>query len=607
MMNLFRCWPSRLDATEGKSVLLFLTVLVFGGSPYLGGTFPQSFTEKPIVLEGATLIDGLGGSPIVDAVLVIEGDKIQSILRGKGQNYPSESMILDVSGKFIIPGLLESHVHWENWMGELYLNQGVTSVVALRNIDEENRRAAVESLSTPRTFHSGNRPRISPSMNKEQVRDTVEKWLKNKPDMAHFPTFNASISQVYGWAAEEVHRAGYVIFGHAEDAPAAIEAGLDVVEHVWGFTQAQMSPRELEEFQEGLFLTWATFTRDWPRLDQMIQEAVKRGVYLNPTLLYEWGGMSDLAAVHETQDYLLLQNPDLSYFPQNIAASLLLKHRQIKNFSSRYENMPMVTKLSPPDLQQFKDGYGQVQRFVRRFVQAGGKIHSGTDAPSGGIPGISLHQEMELLVEAGLEPMQALQASTSWPAEMLAGKGGLLADPGVGSIQEGNFADLVILTANPLDDIRNTQKIERVMKGGEFVDLTYHSDYFTFISPPRSIAGATPVPEISSISPHVVTAGSPEFDMVIEGVGFLGSSVVRVTGINMPTRFEGPGRLTVRIPADWIKQASPNRFSLPGPAQKLGVIGDRTLSIEVHNPLPEGGLSNSVSLIVRPRWRSEAK
>ena len=126
------------------------------------------------------------------------------------------------------------------------------------------------------------------------------------------------------------------------------------------------------------------------------------------------------------------------------------------------------------------------------------------------------------------------------------------------------------------------------------------------MSRPRSIAGATPVPEISSISPHAVTAGFPEFEMVIEGVGFVGTSVVRVTGITLSTRFEGPGRLRVRIPAEVVKLASPNRFSAPGPAQKLGVIGDRTLSIEVYNPPPEGGISNSVSLIVRPGWKSKA-
>ncbi len=606
-MTWFRRRPRSLSATEGMSVLLFLTLLVLGGCQYLGGSAPQSLAEQPIVLEGATLIDGLGGSPIADAVLVIEGEKIQSILQGKGQNYPSESIILDVSGRFIIPGLLESHVHWEDWMGELYLNHGVTSVVALADLGEERRITAQSSLTGPRLFHRGARVRLTPAMSREEILQWVAGWRENKPDMAHFPTFNESIRQQYGWAAEEVHRAGYLIFGHAEDAPAAIEAGLDVVEHVWGFTQAQMSPQELEGFQEGLFLTWATFTRDWPRLDQMIQTAVNRGVYLNPTLLYEWAGMSDQATAHEYEDYLLFQHPDLSYFPQNIAASLLLKHRQIKNFSSRYGSMPIVTQLPAQDFREFKDGYRKVQEFVRRFVQAGGKIHSGTDAPSGGTPGLSLHHEMELLVEAGLKPMQALQASTSWPAEMLAGRGGVRRNPGVGSIQEGNFADLVILKANPLEDIGNSKKIERVMKGGRFVDRRYHPDYFTFVSPPRSISGATPVPEISSISPHLVTEGDPEFTMVIEGVGFVGTSVVRVDGITLSTRFEGPGRLRVKIPADLVESASPNRFSRSGPAQNLGALGDRTLSIEVYNPPPEGGISNSVSLIVSPRWKSKAE
>ena len=108
--------------------------------------------------------------------------------------------------------------------------------------------------------------------------------------------------------------------------PNPIRAGQDSVEHIWGFVQAQMSPQELDEFQRGQHLHWAPFFRDWPRLDQMIREAVDRGAYINPTFLYELGSLSALAAQHEQEDYLLYSNPRLmAYYPKNVAESLLYK------------------------------------------------------------------------------------------------------------------------------------------------------------------------------------------------------------------------------------------------------------------------------------------
>ena len=86
----------------------------------------------------------------------------------------------------------------------------------------------------------------------------------------------------------------------------------------------------------------------------MIREAVARGVYLNPTLVYEWGSLSPKALEREQEGYLLLTNPDLSYFPEDLAGVLLLRHRQIKGYSSRYEHLPLVAKLSDGDLETFQ-------------------------------------------------------------------------------------------------------------------------------------------------------------------------------------------------------------------------------------------------------------
>src|SRR4029077_14804745 len=112
--------------------------------------------------------------------------------------------------------------------------------------------------------------------------------------------------------------------------------------------------------------------------------------------------------------------------------------------------------------------------------------------------------EMEMMVEGGLTPEQALQAETFWGAEMIAARRKKSTKPMVGTLAEGSYADLVVLSANPLDNIENTRKIERVMKGGKFVQLGYTPYY---ASPPPGIVRSTPYiqePEISAITPSRV-------------------------------------------------------------------------------------------------------
>jgi hypothetical protein len=201
--------------------------------------------------------------------------------------------------------------------------------------------------------------------------------------------------------------------------------------------------------------------------------------------------------------------------------------------------------------------------------------------------------------------MQALQSSTLWAADMLAGFKGARGNQKVGSIQEGNFADLLILEANPLEDIVNTKKIEGVMKGGEFLEFGYHPEFFTFDRPPGVGTMSTPEPEISAISPHKVNEGSPGFEIVIEGAGFVTNSVVKVDGVVLATTFDGPRKLRANIPASFIEAAVPDRFRSPGPDQHVGIFGDRSISITVFNPPPTGGVSNGIALIVEADWHTE--
>ncbi len=585
-------------SSPASSLILFL-VCFLAITLQISLSYGQQPEANLVVLKGATLIDGLGNPPLADATVVVEGDRVRSIFSGQDRDTPAGATLIDVTGKFVIPGLVDTHVHWDVWMGEVYINHGVTSVLAMADVSREERTHSQTSLNTPRVFHAGGRPRLSLSMTREEVRQAVRDHLKKEPDIAWFVQFRENNAQMYGWAAEEAHAVGLAVFSHAQDAGQAIDQGMDVAEHVWAFALPLMSAQELEDFEAGRFVHWASYLEKGDRLDQLIDKAVRRGVYLNPTLAYEWGSLSPKSNQFEKEIYALLSNPDLSYYPSNRADQLLLRLRQIKTYSARYDHMPLISKLSTEDRQVVQDGRGRVQRFVKQYVQAGGKVLSGTDAPGVAAPGLGLHHEMELLVEAGLTPMEALKSSTSWAADLLAGFQGARGNQGVGSIQEGNFADLLILEADPLEDIANTKKIERVMKGGEFIQFGYHPEFFA--GPP----GPSPrEPRISAISPHRVIEGEAEMEIVIDGTGFVTNSVVRVDGVSLATRFENQSRLRTAIPASFIETVLPDPYRMAGPDQRVGVHGDRSLSVAVFNPTPSGGVSNTIWLQVSARWKA---
>jgi amidohydrolase family protein len=553
-----------------------------------------------LLITGATIIDGLADAPLQDRSLLIEGNVIRELLP-KGAAAPAGAQVIDLSGKFIIPGLFDSHVHWEDYMGELYVNHGVTSIVRLENVSKALRLKSQDAPDLPRFFHPGGRLLISESASEADIRQMVRGWLSNEPDFAWFAQYNDSNARAYAIAADEAHKAGLMIFGHTDNAPGSLRDGMDIIEHVWGFGEAIMTPEQLRSFREGKILTWATYLNDWSKLDTMIADAVRRGAYLNPTLQYEWGGLSKHALERELEDYRLLSNPDLSYVPRNVVDGILGRQRQIKNYSSRYENTPWISRLSAEDRKEFEVGSRNVFEFTRRYVAAGGKIHAGTDTIAGGTPGLSIYHEMEMLVEAGLTPMQALKAATSWSAELLQGKSGARGPAKVGSIRPGNFADLVVVSVNPVSDISNTKTIERVMKNGRWVELGYHPEYFTATSPARPIVASSRPPTVSAMEPNRVQEGSGPIHVVLDGSGFTTTSLVRVDGISVKTTFRSPTRLEFDLPTSAIGRASPDPFSPPGPAQNVGIIGYRSVAIHVFNPPPDGGVSNTVYQLILPK------
>ena len=575
------------------------------------GWAQQTPAGRVLVLKGATLIDGTGQPPVPNAVVVIEGDKVLAA-GGAQTRYPADATVVELGGKFIIPGLVDSHVHYQKWLGELLLNQGVTTVISMQARDSygvayyrESQRAGNR---VPRLYDPGDRLSISPSMTRDQVRAAVREWLQAGPEFAKAPIHNDEVRQQYQWMAEEIHGAGLAFIGHAENCRDSAEAGLDVLEHLWGCAVSLMTPGEVENFQKGEYLHWGLFLKEGGRMDSLIREIIQGGtVYINPTLLYEFGSQAKMAAEFEKATFDVYRDPALmTYYPENLADGLMSKFQTARSYSTKYGTQVRVSRLSEDERRRSQEAYRGAGTFVKRWVELGGKVIGGVDTPSIGTAGLAAHFEMAMLVESGLTPLQALQSFGVWGTEMITARRNPARQAPVGVLREGSYADLVVLTANPLQDIANTRTIERVMKGGEFVTLGYTASY---ASGPDRLVRTTPFilePEISAIVPHRVTEGSPAFEMTVDGEGFLPDSVVLVDDVAVPTTFVDIRTLKAKIPASVVAQPIPDRFVLStNPYQRVGVYGDRTLKITVLTGPPDGGTSNSVSLKVLAKWLEE--
>src|SRR4051794_885208 len=239
----------------GHVVLGFLITVMLALAP-LKPT--QAQAPSTLVIRGATIIDGLSDAPLRDRALLIEGNNIRGLLPADAA-VPAGAQVIDLSGKFIIPGLFDSHVHWQDYMGELYVNHGVTSIMALSDVPKALRTKSQDAVDLPRLFHNGGRPQFSENSSEADIRQAVQVWLRNEPDLANFPQYNDRLDRAYAIAVDEVHKAGILVFGHTDNASGSLRDGQDILEHVWGFAEALMSPQELRSFQEGKFLTWATF------------------------------------------------------------------------------------------------------------------------------------------------------------------------------------------------------------------------------------------------------------------------------------------------------------------------------------------------------------
>ncbi len=558
-----------------------------------------------LLVRGGTLIDGTGGVPIANARILITDGRIARVWSGDtgAPALPAGTEIVEAGGKFIIPGLIDSHVHYNWYMGELFLTHGVTTVFDLGG-------GPVWSIAVQKGLNSGQivgpryyfhgvlggggtgqtdplagtntaKMRFAANVNTPADAAKAVAALQGKADII---TLNEDWKADYFKAvAGTAHAGGLSIISHSFNALDTSDWGVDGIEHMTGVgIAAARSPEAKKAVAAMGFCThqYAPILEqslpciaaghknsklyqwmDTSYFDEMIQHLVKNHTFLNPTLDFEWKGIIDRTPQFELEDQKLFFNPALQYVPEDERLVTLGQYH-------------WADARPASDREQFLTGYKKVQEFLRKFVTAGGKLYSGTDSASANTPGLALHHEMQLFVDAGIPPMQALLSSTKWAAEMAR------MDKNLGTVEPGKYGDLVILAADPLKDIHNTQTVEKVIKGGVMQNIGYHADYdapFHLTGPLTKHLYSQP-PVIANLEPALIVQGS-EVWVRVTGANFSPNSVVLFDGKPVETKFVGDNELHGRLTA--------NQTSHPG-----------NYPIGVETPKPGGGVAGGLGLIV---------
>jgi len=548
-------------------------------------------TSAAIVLEGATVIDGTGGPALNDAVVVIRGNRIEAVGKRGTVSVPADGRHVDLRGKFLIPGLIDAHAHArEDWMDELFLLHGVTSVMAegLRlewDLAQQDGRAK-GLIHGPRFYTAGlafrcqgegcHGPDYQPDQLRKRVKELADAGVKKIAVVQFQPP------DVLRVIVDEAHKNGLPVSGETFYIKEASAFGYDAVAHTYGIAMGATPDDVRAKIIKAMEDSQPTDLNPLsylvpPASDELRERLLKGHVYLVPMVVNDFKVVNDRVAEFRKDSKELLDDPQLDYVPAGelSAPVVSIGPRGVPPLATGiwyfgtgyYGTDDPRSKGDEPHRQN----YHNILTFLGQYAAGGGKILTGTDVGNYVVPGLAVQHEMELLCDAGLKPMQALQAATLWGAEFLH------KEADIGSIRPGRFADLVVLDASPLENISNVKRIRSVFINGVEQEMAYHRDYRNPIPvPPRGMG-----PTIRAISPTLVVEGSGTFDLSLRG-GFIRESIVTVNDVRVPTRFLSSGRLTATVPAALIEHAG-------------------TLSVRVVNPsgLPRGGTSESTPIFVK--------
>jgi imidazolonepropionase-like amidohydrolase len=404
-----------------------------------------------LAIVGATLIDGTGAAPIPDSAVVLHNGRIVAVGPRSKVKIPQGANIVDAHGKSILPGLWDMHAHFEQveW-GPIYLAAGVTTVRDCGN-EFEFITAVRDAIANgrglgPRLLLAGIVDATGPmALGVERV-DTPEQ-ARQWTDRYHAAGFQQM--KIYSSVkleevkiiADEAHRLGMTVTGHVPEGLTGyqvIAAGQDQINHISYIADMMHAPFPADMGRDEKMKARAS-------LDLESAEARNALVFL--------------------KDHHTVVDPTMALFEFFIATTA--------KPPSSFE--PGVNKIAPELAEQLTDVGPPTERseknekvfekelaIVGALHRAGIPVVAGTDQT---VPGHSLHREIELYVQAGFTPMEAIQAATIVPARVM----GL--DKESGTLEKGKRGDLIVINGNPLEDIHNTRNVEFVITNG----VMYHT------------------------------------------------------------------------------------------------------------------------------------
>jgi hypothetical protein len=478
-----------------RTVLLVMALLFTAGAA----------RAQSLAFTGVTVIGVEEGTVEHGMTVVIKSDRIAAVGDVDAVEVPSDATVIDGSGQYLIPGLWDMHTHllwstdatehmstempggvdrwtlWERYYGptlNLLVANGVTGIREmwgnLEIVRRVRREAGAGERLAPRIIVAGHIvdgpparwPGLVVVSTPAEARDAVDSLFAAGAEF--IKVRNRVRPDAYHAVLERAQELGLAVVGHVPwlvPAAEASDAGQASIEHVTGLAEGcSVAGDELIDLNrrilaavgagdrtavdslEDRFFTRMLSTQDPGRCRALLRRLARKGTWLVPTLVNELGFRGQVSGTPESHEALL-----------------------------RYIHPGWLDSWTPehsPYGQKTDQGYAQRQRLHERMAEITGiaakegvPIMSGSDTPNAYIfPGFALHDELELLVAAGLTPLQALQAATINPARFLN------ATDSLGTVEAGKLADLVLLEANPLEDIANTQRIRAVVLNGRLLD-----------------------------------------------------------------------------------------------------------------------------------------